>query len=90
MRSRLGDTHTLTQLTDEEGPQCGFLMVILDVYVDDVHRLKRLLLSGVKICGATTDGESQTVQHPGVIKSEYKRNSFLSHISHNRLSPSLS
>ena len=33
------DTHTLTQLADKEGAQRGFLMVILNVYIDDVHGL---------------------------------------------------
>lgn len=35
----VGDTHTLAQLTDEEGAQRGFLMVILNIYIDDVNRL---------------------------------------------------
>lgn len=42
-----GDTHTLTQLTDEEGAQRGFLVVILNVYIDDVNRLQSLLLSWI-------------------------------------------
>ena len=50
------DTHTLTQLTDEEGPKRGFLMVVLDVHVDHMHRLQRLLLSGAEVCGAGRSG----------------------------------
>ena len=50
------DTHTLTQLTDEEGPERGFLVVVLDVHVDDVHRLQRLLFSGAEVCGAAQSG----------------------------------
>lgn len=42
-------THTLTELTDEEGPQGSLLMVVLDVHIDHVHRLAGLLLSGVQI-----------------------------------------
>lgn len=42
-------THTLAQLTDEEGAQCGFLVVILNVYIDYMHGLQRLLLSGIQI-----------------------------------------
>lgn len=44
-RTWVGDTHTLTQLTDKEGAQRGFLMVILNIYIDDMHRLQSLLLS---------------------------------------------
>lgn len=44
-QNQAADTHTLTQLTDEEGAQRGFLVVILNVYVDDMHRLQGLLLS---------------------------------------------
>lgn len=36
---RGGGTHTLAQLTDEEGAQRGFLVVVLNIYVDDVHGL---------------------------------------------------
>lgn len=43
-------THTLTQLTDEESSERGLLMVVLDVHVDDVHRLERLLFTGVQVC----------------------------------------
>ena len=50
------DTHTLTQLTDEEGPQRGLLMVVLDVHIDDVHRLQCLLLSGAEVCGVGQSG----------------------------------
>ena len=46
---RFGDTYTLTQLTDEEGAQRCFLMVILNFYIDDMHRLQSLLLSRVQI-----------------------------------------
>ncbi len=45
LRTLIRDTHTLTQLTDKEGAQRGFLVVILNIYIDDVHRLKSLLLS---------------------------------------------
>lgn len=41
----MGDTHTLTQLTDEEGAQRGLLVVILNIYIDDMNRLQSLLLS---------------------------------------------
>lgn len=52
--ARAGDrraqgTHTLAQLADEERPQRGLFVVILDVHVDHVHRLAGLLLSGVQI-----------------------------------------
>lgn len=40
-----GDTHTLTHLTDKEGAQRGFLMVILNIYIDDMNRLQSFLLS---------------------------------------------
>lgn len=43
------DTHTLTQLTDEESPQCGLLVVVLDVHVDDVNRREGLLLPGAQV-----------------------------------------
>lgn len=42
-------THTLTQLTDEKGTQSGFLVVVLNVYVDHVHGLHGFLLSRVQI-----------------------------------------
>lgn len=44
-----GSTHTLAQLTDEEGSQRGLLVVVLNVHVDDVHRLKGLLLARVQV-----------------------------------------
>lgn len=44
------DTHALAELADEEGPQGGLLVVVLDVHVDHVHRLAGLLLPGVQVC----------------------------------------
>lgn len=38
-KTLVGDTYTLTQLTDEEGAQRGFLVVILNIYIDDMDRL---------------------------------------------------
>lgn len=43
------DTHTLAEFTDEECPQGGLFMVVLDVHVDDMHWLAGLLLSGIQI-----------------------------------------
>lgn len=43
------DTHTLAELTDEECPQRGLLMVVLDVHVDHMHGLAGLLLPGIQI-----------------------------------------
>lgn len=40
-------THTLAELTDEESTQRCLLVVILNVYVDHMHWLTRLLLSGI-------------------------------------------
>ncbi|TNN85564.1 hypothetical protein EYF80_004197 [Liparis tanakae] len=51
------NTHTLAQLTDEEGAQSGFLVVILNVYINHVHGLERLLLSRIQIWGATDERE---------------------------------
>ena len=48
-RPRQADTHTLAELADEECPQCGLLMVVLDVHVDHVHGLAGLLLPGIQI-----------------------------------------
>lgn len=48
------DTHTLTQLTDEKCPERSLLMIVLDVHVDDVHRLERLLFTGVQVCRVNT------------------------------------
>lgn len=45
----LSSTHTLAQFTDEEGSQRGLLVVVLNVHVDDVHRLKGLLLARVQV-----------------------------------------
>jgi len=42
-------THTLAEFTDEEGSQRGLLVVVLDVHVDDVHRLEGLLLARVQV-----------------------------------------
>lgn len=47
------DTHTLTELTDEKGAQCGFLVVVLNIHIDDVDWLVALLLSGIQIWGHT-------------------------------------
>lgn len=41
--------NTLAELTDEEGSECSLLVVVLDVHVDDVHRLESLLFTGVQI-----------------------------------------
>lgn len=69
------DTHTLAQLTDEERPQGGLFVVVLDVHVDDVHRLAGLLLSGIQICreqstavkGRRTRAPAPPVSGPGVV-----------------------
>lgn len=45
LTTQITETHTLTQLTDEEGAQRGFLMVILNVYIDNMHWLQSLLFS---------------------------------------------
>lgn len=42
-------THTLTELADEKGAQSGFLMVVLNIHIDDVDWLVALLLSGVQV-----------------------------------------
>lgn len=42
-------THTLAQLTDEEGSQSGLLVVVLDVHIDHMHWLAGLLLSGIEV-----------------------------------------
>lgn len=41
--------NALAELTDEEGPQRGLLVVVLDVHVDHVHGLAGLLLPGIQI-----------------------------------------
>lgn len=43
------DTHALAELTDEERPQGGLFVVVLDVHVDHMHGLAGLLLSGIQI-----------------------------------------
>lgn len=40
---------TLTELTDEKGTEGGFLMVVLNIHIDDMNWLVALLLSGIKI-----------------------------------------
>jgi hypothetical protein len=40
---------TLAELTDEECPQGSLFMVVLDVHVDNMHWLARLLFSGIQI-----------------------------------------
>lgn len=58
----VGDTHTLTQLTDEEGAQRGLLVVILNIYIDDVNRLQSLLLSWIQIWRTAKVGETVETQ----------------------------
>lgn len=46
-RQRALSTYTLAELTDEESAQRGLLVVILNVHIDHVYGLTRLLLSGI-------------------------------------------
>ena len=40
-------TYTLAELTDQESTQRRLLVVILNVHIDHMYRLTRLLLSGI-------------------------------------------
>lgn len=43
----------MTELTDEKGAKSGFLMVVLNIHVDDMDWLVALLLPRIQIYGHT-------------------------------------
>lgn len=43
------EENALAQLTEEERPQDGFVVVVLDIHVDDMHRLAGHLLPGIQL-----------------------------------------
>lgn len=62
----------MTELTDEKGAQRGFLMVVLNIHIDDMDWLVALLFSGIQIWGQIKDSDD-TTQSKVVTKS---RNQF--------------
>ena len=47
-------THHGDHFTDHERSDCGFLMVVLDVYVDQMHDMIQVFLTVLNICQSTT------------------------------------
>ena len=59
MEQQLFLTHILSKFHNEEGPESGFLLVILDVNVDDMGLMTRLCLGGWLEALETWRGDSR-------------------------------